>query len=209
MDTTEPSATQVTPIAIDGGPMASRLDTISTTLAATQGRLTADNVYAPRLGQKPPANDTTYVDPAGDDEDADRVQYVDKAVNVRAYNNYVKYWVEAAVKTGMVPTAYLQTYYVATGTVTPPSLNASPAEFEKAVNDVAEVIKQWYFLAQFSGNLQELANAIEATKPKYKAVEGMAPYEPYNNAFREVATFAAVVGIGLSAVCIWKAFCSD
>jgi hypothetical protein len=205
----QPSATQVTPIAIDGGPMASRLDTISTTLAATQGRLTADNVYAPRLGQEPPANEGTYVDPAGDDEDADRVQYVDKAVNVRAYNNYVKYWDEAAVKSGMVPSAYFQTYPVATGTVKAPSLNAGPEEFAKAVNDVAEVIKRWYVLAQFSGNLQELANAIEATKPKYKSVEGMAPYKPYNNAFREVGTFAVVVGIGLSAVCIWKAFCAD
>jgi hypothetical protein len=201
----EPSATQIRPISFDGGAIESRLDTIGRNVAVAQARATADDAYAPRLGQEPPASSAKYVDPGESaDEDEDRVR-IDKTFNQRKFKEFVKFWGDMAVKSGAIQPAFFQSYVDIIVKIAPPAVDATVDAYTKAVDQMAFYIKNWYVLAQYGGNLQQLSDAIDASKPKYKAIEGMAPYVAVKR-LGESTTFFLIVGFGLSAVCFWKAF---
>ena len=206
----EPSATMVQSLPLHGGQIPSQLDQTKFKLDILQGQATANDFYAPRFGEEPPAYSGSYVD-LSESANAKEGTYVDRGVNVRAFRQYVKYWGDAAVKSGAIKPNFFDSYKFI-NQVPPPALTATEAEFTQAVDGIAQAIKQWYVAAQYSGDLFQLATAIDATKPKYQAIkEGMTnpalnaatfrPIRPYN----ETAVFFAVVGFGLAGFCFYKA----
>lgn len=205
----DPSATQIKPPSFDGhaGALESRLDTIGRNVAVAQARATADDAYAPRLGQTPPASSAKYVDPAEESagDDADRVR-IDKTYNQRKFKEFVKFWGDMAVKSGAIQPTFFQSYVDIIVKIKPPADDATAEVYGQAVDQMAYYIKNWYVLAQYGGDLQQLSDAIDASKPKYKAIEGMAPYAVNTTQLGESTIFFLIVSLGLSAICFWKAF---
>lgn len=205
-----PSATMVQSLPLQGGEIPSQLDQTKFKLDVLQGQATANDFYAPQFGEEPPASSGSYVDP-GEKADEDSGPQVDRSVNIRAFRQYVKYWGDAAKKSGAISSNFFESYKFILQ-VPPPSVNATEEEFKKAVDEIADMIKKWYVAAKYSGNLYQLAAAIDAMKPKYQAIqEGMtnpslnaAPFYPIRR-YNETAIFFAVIGFGLAGVCFYKA----
>jgi len=209
----EPSATMVQSLPLQGGKIPSQLDQTKFKLDVIQGQATANDFYAPQFGEEPPAYSGSYVD-LGEKAEEQSTSNVDRSVNIRAFRKYVKYWGDAATKSGAIQPNFFDSYKFILQ-VPPPAIGATEAEFTTTVDGVAQAIKQWYVAAQYNGDLGQLAVAIDATKPKYQTIqEGMtnqilnaataAPFRPIRP-YNESAMFFVVVGLGLAGVCFYKA----
>lgn len=209
----EPSATMVQSLPLQGGQMPSQLDQTKFKLDVLQGQATANDFYAPQFGEEPPAYSGSYIDLTEKSEEQS-TSVVDRAVNIRAFRQYVKYWGDAAVKSGAIQPKFFNSYKFILQ-VPPPAVGATEAEFNTLIDGIAQAIKKWYVAAQYNGNLGQLAAAIDATKPKYQAIqEGMtnqllnvataAPFRPIRP-YNETAMFFVVVGLGLAGICLYKA----
>lgn len=201
------NASQIQSIPIHGDAIPSALDAAQMKMDVLQGMVTADDCYSARPGDETPAvQGNVYSTPDIDAaEEADRKPYVDKKANLKAFNKFRETWYKFALSSGTIAPAYFDTYKFILS-VPPPAPDVSAEAFTKAVNEIAQMIKLWYVNAQYSGDLTGLSNTIDQTMPKYKIIEGLAPYRQHEQLYNETSLFLLIVGVGLAGVCFWKAF---
>jgi hypothetical protein len=88
--------------------------------------------------------------------------------NVKAFNDFKQLWGTRAVQSGLVNPRFFSTYQSILD-IPGPSTNIKKEDFDKLVNNTAQIIKVWYINAQYGGNPVQLSAAIDASKPAWVA----------------------------------------
>lgn len=86
--------------------------------------------------------------------------------NVDAFNQFKTIWGQRAALSGRIDKKYLDTYKSILS-IPAPAENVDKATFDSLVNVTADTIRQWYVDSKYSGDLAQLAEQINASKPTY------------------------------------------
>jgi hypothetical protein len=121
--------------------------------------------------------------------------------NVEAFNQFKTIWGQRAALSGRIDKKYLDTYKSILS-IPAPAENVDKATFDSLVNVTADTIRQWYVDSKYSGDLSQLSEQINASKPTYletsiteaSAVEAPQPLAPPQTPTQEFLSAA------------WKAF---
>ncbi len=100
--------------------------------------------------------------------------------NVKAIADYREQWYNRAVSSNQIQPAFFPSYIEQVTKLPFPPKGVNEADFNTAVNASADAIRKWFVGAQYSGDLQYLANQINSTKPQYTK-PGPAPCPPAPN----------------------------
>lgn len=87
--------------------------------------------------------------------------------NIDAFNKFKSRWKNAVVTSGLIAPAYFPYFDTFANQVSAPNANISEQDFDTKINELAAKIKAFYAGAQYRGNLAELSNQIDLSKPKW------------------------------------------
>ena len=96
--------------------------------------------------------------------------------NVKAFNDFKQLWGTRAVQSGLINPRFFSTYQSILD-IPGPIANIKKEDFDKLINNTAQIIKVWYINAQYGGNPVELSVAIDASKPTWAAPPSL-PIKP-------------------------------
>jgi hypothetical protein len=106
----------------------------------------------------------TY-DPAANQYVKDEARTAKMSPNALAWDEYKRMWGTRAVDSGLIDKKYFKTYASILNARVPPD---NEAIYNASVDTLANSIATWYVNAKYKGDLFQLRNEIEETKPRWQ-----------------------------------------
>jgi hypothetical protein len=98
--------------------------------------------------------------------------------NIKSFTDFKQLWGTRAVQSGLIAPRFFPTYQSILD-IPPPVENVKKEPFELLVASTAQMIKVWYVNARYGGNLAQLSQAIDSSKPQWTPpLEPKLPIKP-------------------------------